>query len=99
MATSTMTSTDVTAVHGMVSRSPNGCLSVVAAPARSVPLRWASIPAPPKIANHTRLTRLGTSSAAPFARPSPMSGAKAALISCERPLRKTPYAIAMPTTA
>jgi hypothetical protein len=28
----------------------------------SMPSRWAAIPAPPKTANHIRLTRLGTRS-------------------------------------
>ena len=40
-----------------------------------------------------------TRPAGPFARFSPKSGAKAELMSSERPLRKTPYATARPTTA
>jgi hypothetical protein len=62
IATSTMTSTVITVASGYCSSTPNSWPSVVACPATSTPSRCAAMPAPPKTANQTRLTTLGTSS-------------------------------------
>ena len=50
----------MTVAHGIVSSRAKSEASAEAAPARSAPFCCALMPAPPKIANHTRLTTVGT---------------------------------------
>ena len=63
IATSTMTRIEVTPAHGIESSSAKSVLSSPSPNLSSVaPISCALIAAPPKIANHTRLTVLGTRS-------------------------------------
>ena len=52
----------MTVAHGMWSSIPKSWPSGVDAPARSTPFCCIRMAAPPKTANQTRLTRLGTNS-------------------------------------
>ncbi|CAB4904271.1 unannotated protein [freshwater metagenome] len=56
-----MTSTVATVASGYCSRTPKSFPSSVPWSAMSVPACCAAMPAPPKTANQTRLTALGTS--------------------------------------
>jgi hypothetical protein len=72
-------------------------------PLNSSPAPICSAPRPSDAAEPKRVAKIArmsmTRPAGPSERRWPMSGANAAEMSCERPLRKVPYAIAMPTTA
>lgn len=61
IATRTMTTMLATVLKGNASRVVKSCVSTPPAPAMSVPFCCRSIAAPPKMANQTMLTRLGTS--------------------------------------
>ena len=67
------------------------------------PLPICRAPRPSEAAEPNSVAKIASMSmtrpAVPVARFSPSSGMNAELISCERPRRNTPYAIAMPTTA
>ena len=62
MATSAITSTIAIVDHGSCSRVLNSWDSATPSPYTSVPFCCRSIAVAPKMANHTRLTTLGTSS-------------------------------------
>lgn len=65
IATSTITSTVVIPASGMVSSNWNSAPVLSTPPSASTmspTVRCRSIPAPPKMTNHTRLTVVGTSS-------------------------------------
>ena len=62
MATSTITTTLASVASGNCSSIVNSWASCAPAPKMSVPAFWRSIAVPPKTANQSRLTRLGTRS-------------------------------------
>ena len=85
----------------MPTRTPLPTLPIPPTISRPLPICRAPRPSeaaePKSVAKIARMSM--TRPAGPSARRLPISDVNAELISCGRPLRKTPYAMAMPTTA